>query len=79
VDTKYGIPSAEEMSAALENKKIDLKASQDEFNSEMLEILKKLQNSKYAKDIKEITDSEGTIQFLKKLKIDLNFYNFNNL
>lgn len=77
VDTRYGIPSFEEMQNSLEEKKIDLKASQDEFNSEMLEILKKLQNSKYAKDIKEITDSEATIQLLRNLKIDLNFYQFN--
>lgn len=76
IDTTYGIPSYDEMEAALENKKIDLQASQEEFNAEMLEILKKLQNSKYAKDVKEITDAEGTIQMLKKLKIDLNFYNF---
>ncbi len=77
VDTKYGIPSAEEMKEAVEHKKIDLVGSQAEFNEEMLELLKKLQHSKYAKDIKEIQDSEATVQLLKKLKVDLNFYQFN--
>ncbi len=76
VDSEYGIPSLNELEKSLEAKKIDMKASSEDFNNEMLELLKKIQNSKYAKDVKEITDAEATVQQLKKLKVDLNFYNF---
>lgn len=73
VDTKYGIPSAEEMNEALENKKIDMKASQKEFDEEMLIVLKKLQSSKYANDINQIMESEKTIQNLNIEKNKIGF------